>query len=165
MFTGAIYSCSSHFKFRTEPMVMWLNPQGIKSSFYTVYLINFKYIVTNSTHTWSVWKNPPMPAAARYSASGQPSPPQPTISTEVLDKFSWPVGNPYSFLISYKGNCIWWNPASCWPCTASWGRSSCLLYLMISSLLSAVLVSRGVKDVTLWCSSCTELCFWKTSNK
>lgn len=35
----------------------------------------------------------PTPAAARYCARGQPSPPQPTTSTEVLDKFSWPVNN------------------------------------------------------------------------
>lgn len=37
MLTGAIYSRSSPFTFRTEPMVMWLSPQGIKSSFYSVY--------------------------------------------------------------------------------------------------------------------------------
>lgn len=36
---------------------------------------------------------PPIPAAARYCARGQPSPPQPTTSTEVWDKCSWPVDN------------------------------------------------------------------------
>lgn len=35
----------------------------------------------------------PMPAAARYCARGQPSPPQPTTNTEVSDKFSCPVDN------------------------------------------------------------------------
>lgn len=35
----------------------------------------------------------PMPAAARYCARGQPSPPQPTINTEVFSKFNCPVNN------------------------------------------------------------------------
>lgn len=35
----------------------------------------------------------PMPAAARYCARGQPSPPQPTTNTEVLDRFNCPVDN------------------------------------------------------------------------
>lgn len=41
----------------------------------------------------------PMPAAARYCARGQPSPPQPTTSTEVLDKLSWPVDNKKCFTL------------------------------------------------------------------
>lgn len=47
------------------------------------------------------------------------------------------------------------------PCTASWGRSSCLLYLMMSSLLSSLLVFRGLKGVTLSYGSCVELWLWK----
>lgn len=34
-----------------------------------------------------------MPAAAKYCARGHPSPPQPTINTEVLSKFNCPVNN------------------------------------------------------------------------
>lgn len=40
-----------------------------------------------------VTDNIPMPAAARYCARGQPSPPQPTTNTEVLDKLNCPKDN------------------------------------------------------------------------
>ena len=33
----------------------------------------------------------PIPAAARYSTSGEPSPPAPTTSTRAAFSFAWPV--------------------------------------------------------------------------
>lgn len=37
-----------------------------------------------------------MPAAARYIAAGQPSPPAPTIKALVLDNFFWPGRKEYN---------------------------------------------------------------------
>lgn len=98
------------------------------------------------------WYYVPMPAAARYSARGQPSPPQPTISTEVLRKFSWPADDKYS-LCCVQSNCVMFfilqRVQQSVPSTPSSGRSSCLLYRMMSSLLRAALAFRGAWGVTL----------------
>lgn len=114
----------------------------------------------------------PMPAAARYCARGQPSPPQPTISTEVLDKFSWPVDSQDSLLCSVMPLIsldrmltvlyirIILSDSVAVPCTPSSGRRSCLLYRMMSSLLRAALAFRGLRGVTLSYSSSTEVWLW-----
>lgn len=114
----------------------------------------------------------PMPAAARYCATGQPSPPQPTISTEALDKFSWPVDSQdllCSVQSCYKSHfiecllCCTSGKHRLWifiPFTPSSGRRSCLLYRMMSSLLRAGLAFRGVRGVTLSNSSSTEVWLW-----
>lgn len=101
----------------------------------------------------------PTPAAARYCARGQPSPPQPTISTDVLDRFSWPADNQSSL-----GTMLWTsdecNLQPSVPCTPSSGRRSCRLYRMMSSLVRAALPVSGVRGVTLWCSSTDAARLW-----
>lgn len=105
----------------------------------------------------------PTPAAARYCARGQPSPPQPTINTEVFSKFNCPVNNKtnvavftHSILLSRTLSLkMALYPAI--PCTPSSGRRSCLLYRSMSSLLRADLASRGVSGVTLSYTSYTEV--------
>ena len=65
----------------------------------------------------------PIPAAAKYKATGHPSPPAPTISTELLHSLSWPTKSKQQFNVANAP--VIWNPRTphpghCWDVHSVW---------------------------------------------